>query len=253
MNRGPLLLILCCVLATQGCVGSGGSKSSLGPCRYVGGDPPLATNIAYVRSSGPHPFSEEIPDYGEIQVRKIDLMSREAPKMFVAPRDDGGLYPLLVWNESIGNLLLAPGYNPVSIDLDRRMTHFVVQEDERFADKYPRYVEWPNRRSLFDREQGVSVIVWVPLPANADDVRNGHVVDHSLLVYILREDSLWRSLKAAAGAGPESRQAVQVACQTILDLMKAHDLEWPEFQWNNTQREIRSWCENMVASQKKSH
>jgi len=241
------MLAVCLALSVPGCAMSGGQEGRVQPVQYLADGPPLATNISYVRSTALHRWTDGgVPaPFGAIQVMQLQVIVREKPKVYVAPEKGSALYPFLVQDEHAANLILAPGYNPVRMgDLEPQMLDAITGADSAFAKEYAYDLNHPrpNRFVRFDREQGLSIIAWTRLPQNSDDLRKGVQVDHGFLIYLLQEDSLWEGVRRAAGKD-QNRQAVRLVCQAVLDLMKAHDLEWPAFPWNDKQEAIRSWCE----------
>jgi hypothetical protein len=244
---------LFCTALFPGCLTDAARPARHEAAQYLGEAPPLAVNVAYVRSTGVHFWQDPDPTpFGPMRPTSLTLVMKDQPSVHQPPARTGGLYPLLTWQEATGVLLLAPGYNPVRVyDLTSRMADAIIQADNEFAMEHPYDIRSPrpNRVVPFDRERNVLLITWTRLPTTTEEVQKGFQVDHGFLVCLLQEDALWDYLERTAAQGPkESRQAVDLVCHTILDMMKAHDLQWPGFQWTGRHQQIRSWCEKPLAS-----
>lgn len=250
MTTKAMAITACCVLFAEGCVTTTEQTGCFREVRFLNDGPAIAADIGYCRGTGVHPWRSGPEHFGAIQVRSLAVVIRDNPKVFEAPERGGGLYPFLVWNEESANLLLAPGFNPVRMgDLNPDMLDAIMRADQEFAGKYPYDPKQPrpNRVVRFDREQGVSLVVWTHLPEGSDNASKTPQVDHGFLIYLLMEDSLWDGLRCMV-ADKQKLPAVRLACQAVLDLMRAHDLAWPQFQWSDKQKAIRSWCERTVVA-----
>ena len=264
----------CGLLFAQGCAVITPEGGRVHEVRFSDDGPAMAVNIGYVRSGGLSSLgdlmsvpiaSPPLPALGwhnpgaqrpgAMQVRCLDVVTRDDPRIFEPQGRGGGLYPFPVplYAEESGNVLLAPGYNPVSLGYsDSSMAKAIHQANVEFADKYLYDFErhWPNHAVCFSNLGVATPIVWTRLPQVPGSPAKGLTVDHGFLVYLLQEGPLWDDLRGRAGDTTKT-QAVRLACQAILDLMKAHDAAWPQFKWNDKQKAVRSWCEKTVITAEK--
>jgi hypothetical protein len=241
------------MVLSAGC--SSSSQTGPYPAYFTGSGPVIAANVTYVRTDGWHIWAD--PDktmFGPIQIKRLQLLVSGGNELIEEPNEGAGgfIWPFpIVKHIDPGNFLFAPGYNPIEMELNSHspMGDAVDAADAKLAEMHPEAANAPRVRLHdvhYTQGQGWA-ITFYPLPATAQDVKDGRRVTHGFLIYLLEEPGFWRQLKDAAGRSPESRAAVRIVCESVLKMMDAHDLQWPDYPWKPGHLEVRNWCRQVIS------
>ncbi len=229
------------IVLCSGCVRSFDVQGGSGRLFYEDG-PQSLVSLCYVRSCGWRLLSESpCASAGSFQVQEL-LLTRAPHAEYCYPlRKQRGILPFFVRNERGGTLLFAKGYEFVVLGGDDHSWWVQTRrEAQEFADAYPYYNA--NLELTFGEQvQDGWKVTWHKLPSEPADPARGVQMNHERLDYLLRHQTLWRQLEQAADS-EETRGAVMVIFESVAAMIQAHEVLWPEFEWNDEQKRIRALC-----------
>ena len=208
-------------------------------------------NMIMVAATPLHPWAD--PDktrYTIFRVRDIQVMRGPSDILLRASHGGGGLWPVAVWQETSGNIILAPGFNPEGIGMGNFWDEYQMIGEKAKGDGN-RDADYVSARessgpslSSTDRVLKVSL---VPLSGDFNERQLGHLlVDHSMLVFLLGLHQAWDDLHNLY-AKPETKDGAALVCRTIVDMVLSHERKWPTYKWNGKERQVIDWCKAVVA------
>lgn len=169
--------------------------------RFVRG-PARAANVAYTRSDGWHVWAD--PDESPFGPMQISALQRVVPAKtkLLRAREGGqgvpGPVPLVAHHRA-GNILFAPGWNPVLLsDWTDEIWDVLSGEDKRFGARYKYAAALQKKRRVdahYSERERSWTIRFHRVPGSPEESRAGLQVDHSFLIYLLQAHAFWDQLR----------------------------------------------------------
>ncbi len=245
------LTLLATSIFCAGCSNTG-RKGSITPIIFEGVKAKQVVNIAYSRTNDWHVVEDpDTTPFGPIILRRIQILSPPKDSIWQAGGYGesktcywrGKKFPYVGRYFREGNIILASGYHPVIMDDDHDVTHKIVQSNEDFAKTHDGYDR--QKRDMYYTQPGnVCHLRLFPLTQSQKknkDREHKHV-NHGVLLYLLNDaPGLWRQLKIQWFCSDKDRSAINLVYRSMLEIVKTHDLQWPDYKWSDENKILFYW------------